>query len=292
MAADEQGDHERDAQDKLERGPEHGHQAGEQQGTANVFAVGGLEGVDLGLFLRKGTDEPGPGEIFFGLGGDVREHGLDAFKAGVDAGTEVLDQDGGQGQREKGKEGKPGAHAQHERKCGGGEDDRVGRVHDGRPEQLADGGKVIGGPRHDVAGAVALEESGGLAFEVGEEVVAEVELDLAGGADDDLPSEVEADRGKDGDTEDGERVLPDGGRVDVAPHVVNRAADEQGNGGLGAVIDDERQPAPGEASPVTAKVGKERTEALEHRFGGVRCCGLERTLGRLLGGRGCCRGRS
>ena len=63
--------------------------------------------------------------------------------------------------------------------------------------------------RHDVAGAMALEELGWLGFEVGEEVVAEVELDLAGGADDDLAGEIEGDGGDDGDGEDAEGVVLD-----------------------------------------------------------------------------------
>ena len=75
----------------------------------------------------------------------------------------------------------------------------VGGVHDGRAEELADGVEVIGGARHDVAGAVGVVEAGRLAFEVGEEVVAEVELDLARGADDDLAGDVEEDRGERGD---------------------------------------------------------------------------------------------
>ena len=37
--------------------------------------------------------------------------------------AEVLDEDGGEGQRDEGEEGEPGADAEHERQRGGGEDD-------------------------------------------------------------------------------------------------------------------------------------------------------------------------
>ena len=97
--------------------------------------------------------------------------------------------------------------------------------------------------RHDVAGAVALEELGWLGFEVGEEVVAEVELDLAGGADDDLAGEIEGDGGDDGDGEDAEGVVLDLGGGEAFLDVTGGAADEQRDHGLGGVVDDERETA-------------------------------------------------
>ena len=111
VASDEEGDHEGEAEDELERGPEHGHEADEVEAALDVLLVGGLEGFDFGLFLCEGTDEAGSGEVFLGLGGDVGVHGLDALEAGVDAGSEVLDEDGGDGQRAEGAEGEPGADA-------------------------------------------------------------------------------------------------------------------------------------------------------------------------------------
>ena len=51
-------------------------------------------------------------------------------------------------------------------------------VYKRQAEELADGVQVVCRPRHDVAGAGGVVEVGGLAFEVGEEVVAQVELDL------------------------------------------------------------------------------------------------------------------
>ncbi len=263
-AADEERDHQRHAEDEFERGPEHGHEAGEQEAAADVLAVGLFEGLDLGLFLREGADEARAGEVFFCLRGDVGEHGLDAFEAGVNAGAEELYENGREGQGQEGEEREPRAHADHEGQGRRGEDDGVGRVHDGWPEKLTNGRKVVGRAGHDVAGAVAVEVGGRLALKLGEDVVAEVELDLARGTDDDLPGEVEADGRDDGDAQKFERVLPDGGGVDVATDVVDGGADEQRNGGFGAVVDQQRQPAQREAPPIAAKVRKERAEALKH----------------------------
>ena len=119
--------------------------------------------------------------------------------------------------------------------------------------------------RHDVAGAVALEELGWLRFEVREEIVAEVELDLAGGADDDLAGEVEGDGGNDGNGEDAKGVVLDLRGGEALLDVAGGATDEQRDHGLGGVVDDERETAPGEAPPIAEEVRKERSEAGEHK---------------------------
>ena len=93
MPADQQRDHERNTEDKLERGPEHRHQPSEQQTAADVFLVGALEGGDLRFFLREGADEACAGEVLLRLRGDVREHRLNALETRMDARPKVLDQD-------------------------------------------------------------------------------------------------------------------------------------------------------------------------------------------------------
>ena len=207
VSSDEQRDHQREAEDELERGPEHGHEADEVEAAADVLLVGGLEGGDLGFFLGEGADEARAGEVLLGLGGDVGEHGLDALEAAVDAGAEVLDEDRGHRQRNEGEEGQLGADAIHEGQRGRGEDDGVRAVHDRWAEEHADRVEVVGGARHDVAGAMGVVVAGRLAFEVGEDVVAEVELDLARGSDDDLAGDVEEDGGECGDEEEDAGVV-------------------------------------------------------------------------------------
>ena len=99
MAADQQGDHQAEAEYEFERRPEHGHQADQVQGAPDVLQVGALEGGDLGVLLGKGADQPCAGEVLLGLGGDVGEHGLDALEAPMDALAEGLHEHRGQGQR-------------------------------------------------------------------------------------------------------------------------------------------------------------------------------------------------
>ena len=69
----------------------------------------------------------------------------------------------------------------------------LARVHERRAEQHADGIQIIGEPRHDVAGAIALIEAGVLPFEFFEEIVAQIELDLARDADQNPALGVEED---------------------------------------------------------------------------------------------------
>ena len=183
-SAEPQHDHDSRAEHQFQRGPEHPHQADQSEAAADVFLVGAFEGGDLGLFLHIGADDAGAGEVFLGAGRDVGEHGLNAFEALVNAASEILDDDAGDGQRQKGVEGELGADGEHEAQRAGGEDNGVGRVHDGGAEQHPDGVQVVGGAGHDVAGAVALVVGVREAFEVREQVVAQIELDIARDADD------------------------------------------------------------------------------------------------------------
>ena len=102
----------------------------------------------------------------------------------MNAAAEILDDDAGDGQRQKGVEGELGADGEHEGHGADGEDDGVGRVHDGGTEQHPDRVEVVGGAGHNVARAVALIVGVGEAFEVREQVVAQIELDVAGDTDD------------------------------------------------------------------------------------------------------------
>ena len=63
--------------------------------------------------------------------------------------------------------------------CGDGR----GRVHDARAEHHADGVQIVGGPRHQVAGAVADVKFGFESHEPGQQIVAQVVLDFARDSD-------------------------------------------------------------------------------------------------------------
>ena len=183
------------------------------------------------------------------------------------------------GERDEGDEGEPRAEAIHLGQRGEHEQKRIGRVHDGRAEKLADGGEVVGGAGHDVAGAVGLVELGGLALEVGEDVVAEVELDFSRGADEHLSGGVERDAGEGGEAEQREAVHEDAVRGGVVLHVVDRVAYDGRHGDFDEVVEHGRDAAAGEVLPVAPEVGGEGFQAVEHgdwmwvcgwRFGVVR----------------------
>ena len=161
--------------------------------------VEAFEEADLGFFAGEGADEAGAGVVFLGLRGDVGEAGLDALEAGMDAAAEVLDEDAGQRHGREGDQRQIGADAQHEEEREDGKEDGVGAVHEARAEQHAHGVQVVGHARHDVAGAIALIEAGVLLLELAEEVVAQVELDVARDADENPALGVEEDALDEGD---------------------------------------------------------------------------------------------
>ena len=109
---------------------------------------------------------------------------MNAFEALVNAASEILNNDAGDGQGQKSVEGELGADGEHEAESARGEDQCVGRVHDGGAEQHTDCVQVVGGAGHDVTGAVALVVGVGETLEVREQVVAQIELDVARDADD------------------------------------------------------------------------------------------------------------
>src|SRR5665213_1411672 len=108
------------------------------------------------------------------------------------------------------------------------------------------------------------EEARRLCLEVGEHVVAEVELDLPRSADDDLPRDVQECPGDEGDAQQLQAGARDDRRAEVQPQVVDRAADDHRHQRLGHVIDDERNAAPRETPPVSFQVGEQRAQAVKH----------------------------
>ncbi len=85
-----------------------------------------------------------------------------------------------------------------------------------------------------------------LALEVGEEVVAEVELDLAGCSDDHLARDVEEEPGDSGDDEKADGVEEDLLLGEAMAHVVDGVADDDGHEHLEDVVDDVGDATPGE----------------------------------------------
>ena len=205
VAAGQQRDDHGDAENELQRGPQHAHQLNQPERAGDVLAVEPLEEADLRFFAGKGADQPRAGVVLLGLRADLGEAGLDALEAVVNPAAEVLHQDAGQRHGRPGDQGEPGADAQQEKQRAHGEEDGVGAVHQRRAEQHAHGIQIIGQPGHDVAGAIALIEARVLLFQLAKEVVAQVELDLPRDADENPALRVEEDAfdQRDGDQQPG-----------------------------------------------------------------------------------------
>ena len=148
-----------------------------------------------------------------------------------------------------------------------GEKDGVGAIHERGAKEHAHGVEVVGHARHHIAGAIALIKAGVEFFEMAEEVVADVELDLARDADEDPALGVEKnafDEG-DGDQEAGE--AEDGqmrGVFFLEP--VDCPAEHTRKLYRGSVGANAGERAPHVAPPVAAHVREKRPQVAKHCF--------------------------
>ena len=268
VAAGKQSDDHGDAEDELERGPEHAHELNQAKGSGDVLAIEFFEEADLGVFAGKGADEAGAGVVFLGLGGDGGEAGLDAFEAVVNPVAEVLDQDAGERHGRESHEGEPGAEVEQEIQGEYGEEDRVGAVHESRTEQHAHGIEVVGHAGHNVAGAVTLIEAGVLLLEMAEEVVADVEFNLPRNADENPALGVEEDAF--GERNNDQQACEDENRFAgglLFLHFVDGHSQDSGKLDRRRIGGDAGEAAPQVSPAIAAHVTEEGAEIAEHGCG-------------------------
>jgi len=115
--------------------------------------------------------------------------------------AEVLDQNAGRGQREKRIEREARTERNHEGQRQSHQHGCVGRIHDRRAQQIAHRAQIVGSAGHNVAGAVALIVGVAEAFEAREQIVAQIEFNVARNADHDPASEELEDAFAEGDGE-------------------------------------------------------------------------------------------
>ncbi len=89
----------------------------------------------------------------------------------------------------------------------------IGGVHDARADQHAHRVQIVGGARHDVAGAGALIEAVGEPLQMREQIVAQIEFDLARDADQDPARQVLKDGLDAGDRQQQQRILQTSWRI-------------------------------------------------------------------------------
>ncbi len=271
-AAHPQDQDHRESEHQFQRRPQHSHQADQLQAAPDIFQVGFLEVADLRFFLRERPHDARAGKVFLGARGNIGEAGLDALEALVNAAPEILDDNRHHGQRRKRVQRQARAGVVHEDQRADGEDDGIGRVHDRRAQQVADGVQVIGRARHDVAHAHALIVRIRKLFEVAEEVVAQVEFDVARDANH-HPARQELENAL-GENHDDEQQRPYqelmaqgvGAKVVVvpAPQIVGGTLDDLRVKDPDAVIEQHRNRAEEQPAAVLLQVRKQRSQALEH----------------------------
>src|ERR1039458_1198072 len=267
VAAGKQRDDHGNAEDKLERGPQHAHELDKTQGAGDVLAVEPFEEAYLRLLAGKGADQAGAGVVLLGLRGDLGEAGLDALEAVVNPVAKVLDQDAGHRHGRQSHQGEPGADAQQEKQGEYGEEDGVGAERESRAQQHAHGIQVIGHSGHNVAGAVALIEARVLPLQVAEEVVAQVELNLPRDADENPALGIEKDalgeRNSDQQACEAENRFAVGL---VLLQFVDGPSQDSGKLDRRRIGGNARESAPQVSPAVAAHVTEERAQIAEHGF--------------------------
>ena len=158
--------------------------ANERAVAPHVLVVGGREPPDLVLLTAVGAHDAHARQGFLGDGADGRELLLDGLEAFVDGFADHVDQNRERRQRDEGQQRETPVERQHQRDDRDEREHGVRQVHERGPDHHAHGVQVVGGPRHQVAGAIALEVAGLQALQRREEVVTQVELDVARHADD------------------------------------------------------------------------------------------------------------
>ena len=101
----------------------------------------------------------------------------------MDGSAEIAHGDDNDGNRDENPQAKRWGQAEHQNHRQHHRDDRLRGVHDSRAQNHAHRVQVIGGARHELAGAIAHIKFGLHKQEPIEQVVAKIEFDIAGEAD-------------------------------------------------------------------------------------------------------------
>ncbi len=150
-----------------------------------VILVQQFELPDLRFLLRVSPNHTHTREIFLDAAADVGKHLLDGFEAIVNAASE---QDHRHADHRRGNEAEqrqPPIHPGHDGNQKESGEECLGEVHDAGAEHHANRVQIVGGARHDVAGAVFRVEVLRERDNVREQIVTEIELDVARQADED-----------------------------------------------------------------------------------------------------------
>ena len=183
MAALPEHHQKREPDQHLERGHEHAPEADQFEVAVDVFAIGFVEAANLGFFLCVGAHHAHARQIFLRFGGKHRERRLNLFVERVDHFAEVPDGDGDDGHGEKNPKRERAREPEHQDDGEDHANDGLAAVHDARAEDHAHGVQIVGGARHQFAGAVADVEFRLHKEKAIQQIAADIEFDVARNAD-------------------------------------------------------------------------------------------------------------
>ena len=185
----------------------------------------------------------------------------------MNAAAEGLNDDADGGQRQKSEQRQLRVDRDHERQRAGGVDNRVGRVHDRRAEQHPDGIQIVGRARHNVAGAIALVVRITQAFKAREQIVPQVEFNVARDTDHNPAREELEDSFGDGDGEQqsgvNQKLVPRGACSQIGGRfqVIRGFADNQRKQHPNAVVEQHADCAQNVSPAIALQVGQQRAQA-------------------------------
>ena len=148
------------------------------------------------------------GEVLLHARGQQRELRLHRLEAALDALAEEPHRERDQRQRQQRVEREARTDRQHQEHGGGAHRERVDQIHEAGTEHHAHRGQIVGRARHQLAGAMGLEVLRGQLQETPEEIVAQIELDVARHADHEVAHPVLEGAASDRDDEQDHRVAP------------------------------------------------------------------------------------
>ncbi len=232
IAAAQEHDQESETDQGLQQRHEKRGEPGETDVLRDIVLVEQLELPDLGIFLGVGADHAHAREIFLNAAADVGKHLLDDFEAIVDAAAEQDHRDAHQRRRNQAEQRQPPVDRPHDSDQEEGGEERLGEVHDARAQHHADGVQIVGGARHDVAGAVLGVEILRESNDVREQVVAQIVFDVAGHADEDDAHPILENSLDDREQNNQSGELKDQREAKAFHQRIDAAADGQGQRGL------------------------------------------------------------
>ena len=147
--------------------------------AAHVLEVGLPEAFEFRALLAVGTHHAHARQRLLSNGAHLGELRLDALEPLVDGAAEVVHRDRDERQRDERQQRQPHVDGEHHRQRRDEGQQRIGGVHDRWPDHHPHGVEVVGGARHQVAGAVRLVVRQWQRLQMREELVAHVVLDVA-----------------------------------------------------------------------------------------------------------------